>query len=196
MTVIDFEFDLEPVAKERPRARVMGKGPKAFATLYTPPKTKEYEGLIAKLSANQMLSQFPQGYVVPADQPVDIKVQFVLPRPKSQTEAAHCLDRRDVDNMLKSLLDGMQGAILEDDKCIVSISAKKVYTEETLPVGVYVRLTLLDKSNESIPVPKAAPKGRKRRADVKEVLYSCPECGSAGGVRDTLCTRCFAAYYC
>jgi len=92
----------KPISKERPR---FGKN----GNVYTPRKTHNYEQLVK----TYYRGPFFQGEV-------KIELIFVLP------------DRRrvDVDNLVKSVLDGLNGKAWTDDCQVVSLQADKFTGDE------------------------------------------------------------------
>lgn len=90
-----------PVPKKRPRLGVRGRR----AYIYTPPETKAYEELI-KLLAKMTVKEPLNGLVC-----VDLKVFVKRPR-------------GDLDNILKSILDGMNGVVYHDDSQVKKIDAE------------------------------------------------------------------------
>jgi len=90
-----------PVPKGRPRLGVRGR--KAF--IYTPPATREYEklvGWIAKCSGCK-----------PVDGPVAVDLDIYV------------RIRMDLDNVAKSVLDGLNGIAYQDDGQVVELLVRK-----------------------------------------------------------------------
>ena len=113
----------EPVAKGRPRFTRQGRA-------YTPKKTHDYESEVAMMAKAAMGSQKP------LETPVAVYVYVTFPIPQSyskkRTEA--CLNgserpnkRPDLDNIVKSITDGMNEVVYQDDSQITSLHATKVY---------------------------------------------------------------------
>lgn len=130
---MEFGFFVEavPVAKARPRATTVG----GAARMYTPQKTRNFEGLVKRecLKHCQMFIG-----------PVSVVMAIVLPVPKSwskkkQTAALSGVllpaSRPDLDNYIKAVLDGLNGAAFIDDSQVIAISARKMYGNR---VGVQV----------------------------------------------------------
>lgn len=120
---VTFNIDGEPVAKGRPRFTRQGR-------TYTPLKTKQYEDKV-RIAAKEAM-----GSSDPLETPVSVFIYVTLPVPvsysKKRTEA--CLNgserptkKPDIDNQIKSVLDGMNEVVFKDDCQIVAIHAKKVY---------------------------------------------------------------------
>lgn len=112
-----------PFGKQRPRHTKNGH-------TYTPEKTRQYESLVKeayKLAGGTMID----GYV-------NVSVMAIFPIPKSTSKANKSKmiyqilkpDKRpDLDNITKSILDGLNGVAYKDDSSIVKIYARKEYGE-------------------------------------------------------------------
>lgn len=99
--VIKLTIPGRPVPKDRPRLGLRGR--KAY--VYTPAKTKEYEklvGWVAKCNGCK-----------PAGEPVAVVLDIYVRR------------RMDVDNVAKSILDGLTGVAYEDDDQVVELVVRK-----------------------------------------------------------------------
>ena len=110
--------DTVPVPKGRPRFY----GNHAV----TPPKTREYEKLIRESWTYGMM-----------DGPLGVRMLFVMPIPKSVSKKKHeeLLGERhtkkpDLDNLVKAVLDGLNGTAFEDDSRIHRIMAIKEYGDD------------------------------------------------------------------
>jgi Holliday junction resolvase RusA-like endonuclease len=132
MLMVTFRVDGTPVPKGRPRFAKRGK----FTTAYTPKTTLQYEDLIADGAKRAM------GASEPLEVALEVFFYFSMPIPKSyskkRTEA--CLSglerpmKKDLDNLIKSVSDGMNKIIYKDDGQIVTIHATKVYGEPYVEV--------------------------------------------------------------
>lgn len=122
MNEVYCEFSLEctPVPKMRPR---MGMG-----RVYTPKKTIDFEKEIGRVAYEnrRYFSQAPrEGMELVAE------IEFLFHYPKSMAkkdrENAKCIKKPDLDNLVKSVLDGMNGVIYKDDSMITHVNASKAY---------------------------------------------------------------------
>ena len=114
----------EVVPKGRPRFTRQGR-------TYTPKKTHDYESEVAMMAKSAM------GSSEPLETPVAVYVYVNMPVPmsysKKRTEACLSGSERpikktgDLDNMVKTILDGMNGIVYKDDSQIVSLHATKRY---------------------------------------------------------------------
>jgi Holliday junction resolvase RusA-like endonuclease len=127
MMQIHFQVEGDPKGKGRPRFSRAGK----FTRVYTDKQTQDYEALIKSFAAEAM------GSADPLETPVSVFLYVRLPVPQSyskkRTEA--CLSglekpckKPDIDNIAKTFLDGMNGAIFKDDTQVIDLHVKKVYS--------------------------------------------------------------------
>lgn len=127
----------EPQPKERPRARVMGKS----ARIYTPAKTRKAEERIALLWGDLPC--------VPKGEPVAVTLNAYHQRPQAHRLTSGSLSksglasllptkRPDLDNIIKLVLDGLNGKAYEDDSQIVSLFADRKWCALGEEAGVQV----------------------------------------------------------
>ena len=121
---ICFYVDTTPVPKGRPRFRSMGK----FVSTYTDSKTRGFEALIAEQAKDAM------GDMEPLETPLTVFLHFTLPIPASASKKVKeallntpHTKKPDIDNLCKSVLDGMAGIIFQNDGQIASLHATKKY---------------------------------------------------------------------
>lgn len=110
------------------RARTVVQGGRVHS--YTPPRTRDYEADIAR--AFQAVNRWRD----PASGPVRISVKAVMPIPASwpRYKRVAAADGRivpqtkpDADNVLKSVLDALNGAAYRDDKQVIACGITKIY---------------------------------------------------------------------
>ena len=115
--MIKFRFDIDPVAKGRPR---FWNG-----RAVTPPKTREFE----KAIKTQVLDQYQGDKIEGA---VSARITFFVARPKSVSEKKrpYPIVGADLDNYIKSLIDGVQnaGVVFDNDAQIIELIASKKYS--------------------------------------------------------------------
>lgn len=136
--MVHFHIDGEAVAKGRPKFSQMG----GFVRTYTPKKTIDYE---SRVRATAKAAMGPTDLLETA---VGVYLYIRLPIPASYSKKRKeaCLSGRekpikkngDIDNLAKSILDGMNGVIYKDDCQIVSLHVTKVYASGS-GVDVLVR---------------------------------------------------------
>lgn len=115
---------------------VRGKGrPRFFkGHAVTDKKTRMYEAKIAGLAEEQMSLQ----ELTATNKPVTAIINIFFGIPKSYTNKRRedilkgeeqPLKKPDIDNVIKSVLDGCNGVIYEDDSQVIEVIAKKSYSE-------------------------------------------------------------------
>ena len=122
-----------PQGKGRPRAFARGK----FIRMYTPEKTRTYEGMIRTAAMDAMAGRSPIA------EPVEIELSaiFAVPASWSQKKRAQAIagelrpaKKPDADNIVKAWTDAMNGVVFADDCQIVKGSFVKVYGPAALVV--------------------------------------------------------------
>lgn len=118
-----FEIPGRPQPKARPR---FGNG-----HAYTPEKTAEYERLVG-FCYRQAGGKLSEG-------PVDLHITAFFPIPQSTPKGRveqmasgyirHTV-KPDVDNLAKSILDGLNGVAFRDDKQVWRLALEKRYGQE------------------------------------------------------------------
>lgn len=140
--ILDFEFQGEPVAKGRPKISMRGN----FASAYTPKKTRVAESWI-KLQAQQ---QLPKDFQ-PIKTPIVIMLYFTRKWPKAfylKNQEKQTKKRNgkypdvkpDLDNLIKTILDAMNGLVFEDDRQIISLYAEKRYGDNPYTIAKIVSM--------------------------------------------------------
>ena len=115
-----------PIAKKRPRFARRGN----FVTTYNAQETEESRVLweIKRQHAGE-----------PSKRPIALKVQFLMPIPKSSSkkkaEEMECgyiahTKKPDLDNLVKFIKDVCNGTVWKDDAQIVYLEAEKFYSYE------------------------------------------------------------------
>jgi Holliday junction resolvase RusA-like endonuclease len=126
---MELSIPIKAVGKERPRY-----SPRCNA-FYTPNKTKEFEATIAAHALVHMRRNAIEAIEGPVY--VYMMVKVMIPKSwshKKRMEALAGIIRPtvtpDIDNQLKSVLDGLQGVAFPNDKQVVKCSLEKIYSEE------------------------------------------------------------------
>lgn len=115
--IFDMAIKGDPVAQERPR--VFTRGHRVIAT--DPPKSRKGKQAI------QLQAQAEyRGEVL--DEPLEVVLRFFMRRGRTVTRAEHTV-KPDLDNLMKTVLDAMNGIVWKDDSAIVRVIACKQYTE-------------------------------------------------------------------
>jgi Holliday junction resolvase RusA-like endonuclease len=119
-----FKIEGQPQGKGRPRFTRSGHA-------FTPQATRNYEFLIASEYKDAGGEMF-DGYVK-----INIKAYYKIP--KATTKEKRGLIEKglikpavkpDIDNVIKTILDGLNGIAYHDDNQVVYCSAEKYYAEE------------------------------------------------------------------
>ena len=115
-----------PQGKKRPRFS------RVSHTVYTPRETISYETQIA------LAFKAGGGGRIPAGQCVAVSVTAFFPVPQSYSKGKRkaCIDghirpdkKPDIDNVLKVVLDALNGLAYDDDKQVIEAICRKYYTD-------------------------------------------------------------------
>lgn len=124
----------QPQGKQRPRHAMTG-------AVYTPTETKRYERTVAAIWHDS------RGETLHGAVRLDVVAGYGIPKSTPKSARAAMLDgtrvpakKPDIDNVLKIIMDGLNGEAYDDDKQVVIASIRKVYAEEP---AVVVRVTEL-----------------------------------------------------
>lgn len=124
---MEFIVEGAPEGKARPRFR------RKTGTVYTPNKTQKYERRI------RLAFRENGGKTIPADCYAAITVDAFFGIPKSYTKGKRLAcqhnicrpaKKPDIDNVLKAVLDALNGAAYVDDKQVVSVTCRKYYAAQ------------------------------------------------------------------
>ena len=129
MTKKEYNFDYLMVPKPCPRPRVTRSGHSFMPKEYTEWKKRFIQETTISLYEHDKNFQT-------IDVPINIEIQFVFPRPQRlqhrevpSTRIPHA-SKPDIDNLIKSVLDGLVDAqIMRDDNLVSKITASKEYCE-------------------------------------------------------------------
>ena len=116
----------KPIAKARARK---GK----YGNFYTPNETKRFETLVGW---NYKLSGYER-----YEKAVKLEIDFYVKKP-IKCKRKYPTIKPDIDNQIKSILDGLNGIAYHDDKQVVDIKASKFYADED-----YVKIRIEEKAN-------------------------------------------------
>ena len=111
--IINFVVMGQPQGKARPRFTAKGY-------IYTPKTTKDYEEKVKKA---YLTAAGSYGF---GDKPVILKMTAFLKRAKSNKRICATI-KPDLDNIVKAVLDGLNGVAFDDDKQVICIDAIKLY---------------------------------------------------------------------
>lgn len=105
------EINTRPVPKQRPRLSKF--------IVYTPKKTADYENLIAYEWKRRYKDLILTGAV-------KLDLVFVFKKAKTCKKTLHT-QRPDIDNLQKSILDGLNKVAFVDDCQVVELNSKKLF---------------------------------------------------------------------
>ncbi|HBE8973316.1 TPA: RusA family crossover junction endodeoxyribonuclease [Clostridioides difficile] len=118
-------IDGEPVGKERPRMNSITK------RTYTPNKTKSYEELIKWLYQSKVKHYF-EGYIK-----MTLRCYYSIAKSNSKkvkeqkrNNVLRPNKKPDLDNIIKSVADSLNGIAYKDDSQIVEVVSKKYYSDK------------------------------------------------------------------
>lgn len=125
--MIKFTIQGKPIPKGRPRVTRYGT--------YTPQRTLDYEKLVQW--------SFREVYKgLPLEKPVSMQVAcyFKLPKKTDRKVGDWCTNTSDLDNLMKSICDGLNGVAYLDDKQVVELFGQKKYGAEECVVVKIIEL--------------------------------------------------------
>lgn len=120
---VDFTIPSSPVPKSRPRFN------KNTGRAFTDDKTRIFENIVSL--AYGARHYFDDSYIR-----IRMKFKFEVPKSYSKKKRIEALEgkirptKADIDNYIKSVLDGLNGKAFKDDRYIYAILAEKEYSEE------------------------------------------------------------------
>lgn len=122
LDLLTFWVPGEPRSKGRPR---FSRGEYGSVHVYSDSATKEGETAIANCAI------FASPFLEPSEAPIKVEATFYLYR----------RNRRDLDNMVKLVLDALNGVAWIDDEQVVSLSAVKKRSEDREGAGTSIRVS-------------------------------------------------------
>jgi Holliday junction resolvase RusA-like endonuclease len=132
---IFFTVPGQPHGKGRPRASTRG----GFVRLYTDQNTRDYEDVIAI----QAKAAMGDAEVLQTPTAVRINAFYYMPISWSKKKRKQAMEgeivpgKPDLDNISKSVLDAIQGIVIDDDKNVIKLSVEKRFSLQPR-VEVYV----------------------------------------------------------
>ncbi len=130
---MEFSFKYKPESKQRPRFGAQGK-------VYNPQRNKS---LAYKWDAAQQMSS--QGSERPLECPILVNMRFHMPMPKSWSQKRKeeqlgkpMASKPDIDNLMKWILDVLNGIAYTDDRLVSSTYSEKVWAYEgKVDISIY-----------------------------------------------------------
>ena len=121
--IVKFIVPGKPVPKGRPRfSRKTGR-------TYTPNDTSKYEKLVRECYGDNYF--FDTEYIK-----ITVIAKFEIPQSYSKKKKQEALAGKifptkcDLDNIVKSITDGLNGIAFKDDRYIIRLEAEKIFAEE------------------------------------------------------------------
>lgn len=132
--IYEFEVPGKIIGKGRPRINSY------TGNVYTPTRTKDYETLVEQY----FMLKYPRFKPFEGRVQVEISAFFEIPKSTKNADRALMLDNKinptkkpDIDNIVKIVLDAMNGIAFYDDTQITKLYVEKLYsTTETVKVKI------------------------------------------------------------
>jgi Holliday junction resolvase RusA-like endonuclease len=121
--MIDLVIHGKPVGKARPRFSRRGNK----VVTFTPRETQIYEQNVKSLAQVAMLGK------AMLEGPVKVTITAYFAHKK---KTGWHISRPDIDNVVKAILDGLNGVVFADDAVVAQLVASKYYGEERVEVQV------------------------------------------------------------
>lgn len=122
--IYEFEVPGKIIGKGRPRINSY------TGSVYTPTRTKDYETLVEQY----FLLKYPRFKPFEGRVQVEINANFEIPKSTKKAEKELMLENKinptkkpDIDNIVKIILDAMNGIAFKDDTQITKLSVEKKY---------------------------------------------------------------------
>ena len=115
------------VGKQRPKATSWG----GHARVYTPAATRNFETIVQDEIKRIMKERNYE--LIDKEIPLDVEINFNFKLPnvsnkkKKMLEYTPVIKRPDIDNLVKSVLDSMNGVVFQDDCQVITLTAGKLY---------------------------------------------------------------------
>jgi len=123
--MIDLVIYGKPIGKARPR---FGRNKHTGKVVtFTPQQTKNYEQEIATTAQCAMFGK------TMFEGPVKVTIKAFF---EHKTKTGWHTSRPDLDNIVKAVLDGLNGVVFADDAVVAQLVASKEYGEERVEVQV------------------------------------------------------------
>lgn len=127
---VDFIIPTAPIPKSRPRFNTN------TGRAFTDNKTRVFENIVSLAYGTR--HYFDDSYIR-----IRMKFKFEIPKSYSKKKRIEALEgkirptKADIDNYIKSVLDGLNGRAFKDDRYVYAVLAEKEYSEE---VGIEVSI--------------------------------------------------------
>jgi crossover junction endodeoxyribonuclease RusA len=158
----------KPVPKARPRFCKNGA--------YTDKRTSEAEDLFAWAFNQAKQSEKARGMDLrfPWEGPIEIELVFGFLRAKTNRHVHH-ITHPDIDNLAKTVLDGLNGLAYCDDRQIRSLKVSKIYAEKE---GTIVIIREICKNHEDVFDPRTDRPFSPKLEEIAQFLMKETDDGS------------------
>lgn len=123
--IYEFEVPGKIIGKGRPRLNSY------TGAVYTPTRTKDYETLVEQY----FLLKYPRYTPIEGRVQVEINASFEVPKSAKKADKELMLENKinptkkpDIDNIVKIVLDAMNGIAFKDDTQITKLQVEKTYS--------------------------------------------------------------------
>lgn len=116
--MIDIVFHGTPIGKARPR---FGRSKSGNVVTFTPQKTRNYERDLRSLAQVAMMGK------TVLEGPVKVTLTAYF---SHKTKTGWHVSRPDLDNIIKAVLDALNGIVFDDDAAVCELVASKKYDNE------------------------------------------------------------------
>lgn len=127
--IYEFEVPGKIIGKGRPRLNTY------TGTVYTPTRTKDYESLVQQY----FLLKYPKFKPFEGRVKVEISALFEIPKSTKKADKELMLQNKinptkkpDIDNIVKIILDSMNGVAFKDDIQITKLDVEKMYAPQEI----------------------------------------------------------------
>ena len=132
--IYEFEVPGKIIGKGRPRLNTY------TGSVYTPTRTKDYESLVMQY----FLLKYPRYKPFEGRVQVEINALFEVPKSTKKVDKELMLSNQinptkkpDIDNIVKIILDAMNGIAFKDDIQITKLNVEKTYsTQEKIQIKI------------------------------------------------------------
>lgn len=165
---IVFTIPASPVAQGRGRATHQN----GFTRVYQPVKTTKWQSQVRLFAVDAMKQLDGE----PITGPCRLTVTFYLPRPgrliskRKPMPACFADHKPDLDNLVKAILDGVNGVCFADDRQVAEMHARKLYAAgqghgDTRPrVEVMIEEVVIDNGTDGADPARLATQPGERQA--------------------------------
>jgi Holliday junction resolvase RusA-like endonuclease len=120
-----FRVDGEPVAQPRHRIAARGRYAKAYI-----PRDHAIHGWKWAIEEAAREQAERGGWVPVKGEPLAVVMRFYFKQPKSN-RSRHHVQRPDLDNLAKAVLDALHGIAFLDDACVVGLRLQKEWASQS-----------------------------------------------------------------